>query len=71
MTKYIVNSFYFFYGVSKFDFNCNFLNPSKDIHTYIHTTYPTFFNAIIDKQFEQKHDVGKIGYAYQARNVSK
>ena len=31
--KYIVNSF--LYGVSKFYFNCNFLNLSKDMHPFM------------------------------------
>ena len=33
VNKYIVNNFLFFYGISKFDSNCNFLNPSKDTHS--------------------------------------
>ena len=36
MTKYIVYSFYFPYGVSKFDSNCNFFTSVQDIlHKYI------------------------------------
>ena len=36
MTKFIVKGFKFFYGVSRYDVNCNLLNPYKDIHTYVH-----------------------------------
>ena len=57
MTKYIVDSFYSFYGVSKFDFNCNFLNPFKDIHKYIHTV--NLKNCLFDVE-----ELGFVGLTF-------
>ena len=39
MTKCVVNDFKFSYRVSKFDFDCNFLNPFKYMHIYIPRFY--------------------------------